>query len=560
MQSGLQQDDSRSNRAGWTNSPTVWLRLVLLLTFLVYLKTITFDFVYDDHLQIVLNPWLDSWSRIPSFFTQQLWAFSDFHTPANFYRPVFLSWLSAIKLAFGGAPAWYHLLTVLVHLIVVCEVYLLANRLLRDRTTALFAAVLFAVHPTKLEAVAWISGGGEPLYAVFFFATFIAYLHGRESASRIKWTALACLFFLLASFTKEQAIVLPCILVVYEFFHRRNDPLAPRIARTLVAILPFFVVAVAYWIARLLVVHGLTDFAGQISISKTLFTQPMVWAFYLRHLVLPAGLTVMYPIMVIRDFSAAYVLVPGVIVLAVLLSACYFVRRSAEGAMLVAWFLFTMAPPAAMVLLLQPHDRYLYLPSFAFCVAIAVIVRKLLSETRHQVALMTMICLLLVVGTVLQAGQWDNDVALFERAIRQSPSNMRARIALASSYTQDGKEERALEILHEAVVVDPNNYDAWHALGVQEYSIGRYAEALPHLKTALEKTTQKYERTMCLYDLGIVAAHLRLDREAEHWLRESIALDPSSALTRKALAALLEGEGRRDEASTERLIAKQNER
>jgi hypothetical protein len=266
--------DVAKGQEPWYLRPQVLIRLALALTFVVYLRTIAFDFVFDDHLQISLNPWLESWRQVPQYFTHQLWAFTDMHTPARYYRPLFMLWLAVVQHLTGGAPGWFHLATVLLHLVVIVEAYVLARLLTRDDLTAVFAAAIWGLHPAKIEAVGWIAGGGEPLFAAFFFATFIAYFKAERGASW-RWTALALISFTLALFSKEQAVVIPAILVAYEWWRARGKALSSRTRDVVVALLPFVLTGFAFWVIRWRVMHGFTEAQQNLSLTKTLLSQPL---------------------------------------------------------------------------------------------------------------------------------------------------------------------------------------------------------------------------------------------------------------------------------------------
>ena len=539
----------------WYLRPPILLRLTLALTFLVYLRTVGFDFVFDDHYQISLNPWLESWQQVPLYFTHQLWAFTETHTQASYYRPLFMLWLAAVKHLTGGAPGWYHLATIALHLIVVAESYLLARLLLKDDLAAVFAAAIFALHPGKVEAVAWVSGGGEPLFAVFFFACFIAYLRGRESPSRLRWTLVSLLFLVLALFSKEQAIVTPVVLVAYEFSRGRPQRSLSRLRHAALVAAPWLAVAAAFWVLRWRVMHGVTEVASLISWQKTLLTQPLTWLWYLWHLAFPFHLSLFYPDLIVREFSWREVALPACAVIAMAVLVWRVARRSAEGVLLYAWFVLTLAPAAVMVLLLQPHDRYLYLPSFPAAVLLAVAIRKLSTNTTTQMIVVSALCAVLAVSTGYELSFWDNDISLFEHAVVIAPNSTRARVVLADAYTQQGEGERGAAILREAARRDPNDMDIWKELAVQEYSRGEYEQAYIDFKHAVAVAPPGRDGNE-LYGLGLVTLKLGRPQEAEQWARRAIALDPTLSSYHRSLAAILDAQGRHLEAEQERKLAK----
>jgi len=538
----------------WYLRRDILLRITLALTFLVYLRSVGFDFVFDDHLQIALNPWLDSWRHLPTYFTRQLWAFVDFHIPSKFYRPMLMVWFASVGHILGTAPGWYHLATVLLHVLVVGEAFVFARLLFRDDLTAVITAALFGLHPTKVEAVAWISGGNEPLFAAFFLGAFICYLRAGAAEKHVRWTICALALFLLALFSKEQAVVGPAILAAYEFWDRRSEALVTRLRRTVVAIVPYVLVGGVFWAIRWHVMHGLTDLSSQISIRKTLLTQPLIWLWYVRHLVFPFHLSLFYPDLIVREFSVTRVLMPALVLLAIAGVVWHFARRSGEGALLVALFGLTLAPPAAMVLLVQPHDRHLYLPEFAVAAAAAVAIRRFIASKPAQMAAAGILTLILAVGTFTGSSQWENDVTVMERAVESAPDNNEVRMMLGAAYIDAGQEQRGVATLREAAMREPDNIEAWQQLGAHEYTSSQYEAAYEDFKRAVA-ATHYTDKSYSMYSLGLISLQLGRPAEAEQWAREAIAIDGRIPSYHLALASVLEAEGRRSEAQKERAVA-----
>ncbi|HWR17763.1 MAG TPA: hypothetical protein VN577_23235 [Terriglobales bacterium] len=535
--------------------PSWLLRAALIITFLVYVRTVAFDFVYDDHYQISLNAWLHDWRLIPQYFTHQLWAFRDLSSPANFYRPMFSVWLAAVYHLTGGAPGWYHMATILLHLIVVMEAYVLARLLLQDRLAAAIAAALFALHPSKVEAVAWVSGGGEPLFAAFFFATFILYWKGRESGSWAVRSA-SVITFLAALFTKEQALVAPFIIGIFEIASHRQESWRMRLWKATRVVLPYFIVFAAFWLARMQVMKGVGDGLPGLSLSSTLWTQPIAWLWYIGHVVFPFNLSMIYPRMIVRGFSVVWVLLPAIALAFLGIAAWLWARKSPRGVMLLAWFILTLAPPVAMILLVQPHDRYLYLPTFAVAVGLAGVLRRL--PPRWQVLVAACLCAIFATGSFYESRYWDSDLSLMQRAVERAPSNPYSHLLLSVAYGQQGDLARAKKILVNAADRFPHEFDIWQALGIQEYSAGNYDEAYAALtRAANEAGKGQLQLPAVWFHLGLVCQKLGRAEESERWYRQAIAADANRAVYHAGLASLLESAGRTDEALAERNLAQQ---
>src|SRR6266581_2941570 len=132
--------------------------LLATVAFIVYAGTLVFGFVYDDRVQIVGNRVISHWTYVPQYFLHHVWYLVDPRFAANYYRPIFLLWLKLSYSAFGVSPAGWHLASVALHILATLQVFWLAQRLLKNRSAAIVASLLFAVHPLHVESVAWISG------------------------------------------------------------------------------------------------------------------------------------------------------------------------------------------------------------------------------------------------------------------------------------------------------------------------------------------------------------------------------------------------------------------
>ncbi len=162
-------------RTPWAGRETLFAVGILIATFLAYLDTLALGFVFDDHVLIVTNDSIRSWRYFPTYFTSHIWSFRYPHLLANYYRPLFLTWLR-LNDALFGLHAWgWHLTSVLAHVAVTWLVYRLALRLTRDAWMAGVAALIFGLHPVHAEAVADITSIQEPISTFFILAAILAF-------------------------------------------------------------------------------------------------------------------------------------------------------------------------------------------------------------------------------------------------------------------------------------------------------------------------------------------------------------------------------------------------
>ncbi len=182
--------------------------VVLAITAAVYLPTLAFGFVCDDAEQIVTAQPHYTWSALPSYFTTDVWSYTAF-VKSNYYRPGFLVWLLLDSRLFGLDTVLWHASVLALHLAATLLFYLLARRISADVAVAGAAALLFGLHPSHVEAVAWLSGSTETVFAVLALASILCHIRG--------WRAAALLLFAAALFSKETAIVLPLLLAACDW-------------------------------------------------------------------------------------------------------------------------------------------------------------------------------------------------------------------------------------------------------------------------------------------------------------------------------------------------------
>jgi hypothetical protein len=280
--------------AGGPDAPRVLLVLALALTALTYANTLRFQFVYDDLPQIISNPRVHSWQHAPHLFVEHVWSqFSG--QPGNYYRPLFELWLLIHYSLFGLNPAWWHAMTVLVHLAVVAMVYVLARRVTGDRLTSAIATVIFALHPTHIETVAWVSGVPDALLAVFAIGSMLAYARARESGERRTFfVAVSAVTYGMAMLCKETGVMLPLLLLAYDVLI--FEPRAAKRSNWLdyaKRYLPYAAMALAYMMMRHYVLRGLGYPEAKPWGDVVLTLPSFVW-FYVRELLWPVGLSVFH--------------------------------------------------------------------------------------------------------------------------------------------------------------------------------------------------------------------------------------------------------------------------
>ena len=198
--------------------------LLVLLGFACYGNSISHPFVHDDVVFIQQNPDIKK-IDFAEIFLSPTSPSGQSNIINLYYRPVLELFYRLQYKIFKLNPHGFHLFNVILHILNAFLVFLTIRFVLKKDTyrnlTAQGVAIFFLIHPVQSEAVACISGISNTLLTLLILLSFNLYLYSKECStakSRIFFFFLSVVSFLCALFTKEQAIVLPCILFFYELF------------------------------------------------------------------------------------------------------------------------------------------------------------------------------------------------------------------------------------------------------------------------------------------------------------------------------------------------------
>jgi tetratricopeptide (TPR) repeat protein len=528
------------------------LFLIIAATVLVYANSLGGAFVFDDTKQIVGNPALRSWSNIFSAFTSDVWSFQrgtlTADIPPPYYRPLFTAYLTLNYQLFGlWEPGW-HLMNLLVHSSATIAVYFLLRRLSGDRMIATLAALLFGLHPAHVESVSWISGIPDPLAALFYVPSLLWYVRYREEGKR-KWLAASLVAYGLSALCKETPLVLPLVLCVWELARAKNKQiLALRFKEIVLQVIPYAVVAAAYLALRFSVLGRISwkhPFIARVPDSAIWMTIPYVLVNYLKHLIAPFYLSLIYGTSFVTNPADPRFLLPCCLLLG--LGYVLWIYREKLGEQVWVAIALIVAPLLPVLNLKVFHyeyiiqDRYLYLPSIGFCYLIAILILRLANK-RAPLALAISAVVLLAFGasTILQNRVWHDSVALWQRAVYHSPNSWSTHYNLGLGYLGLKQHGPARTELLEAKRLNPAQPTIYNNLALAQAGLGEVDEAIANLKAALALDPPLLEAHnnlgAFLYDKGDYAS-------ARREFLTVLQRDPASTSARFNLARTLAAEG-----------------
>ena len=536
---------------------TLTLVLILAMVFLSYLDTLWFQFVHDDRFQIADNTWLRSWHYLPRYFTGDVWSFMHPSFPGNYYRPLFLLWFRLQYMAFGLKPWGWHLCTVLTHVGVTVLVYYLSVRLLKDRRAALFATLIFGLHPVHVEAVAWISGVTESILAFLVISSFLCYLNGRTEHSHGRaYLAASLVLYVLAMLAKETALVLPMIIFASELIwsgHAGAFSWRAWLHRGLAAlgvVTPYLVLSGVYLGLRIRALNGFQNPRESHPFSHMVLTWPSVLWFYVRHLIWPVGLGPFYDMDYVTHADIRNVLLPALAVVLIAVGLSLLAIRSQKAALATLWLVIPILPVLNLRVFVAghfTHDRYLYLPSVGFAMLVGMGLcrlqigwAKLLGQPAMQVALAAVLALALGTRITEETAYFANSNAFFTRASSMSASSEGAKLNLASMLGDQGHLEEAIKLYQEVLPTLPDNPEINYNLGYAYYLSGKLPEADRYLSRTVEVEPN---RANAFFYLGLTKLKMGDINAAAADVERAVTIRPDADHYHFALGVILKLQG-----------------
>jgi tetratricopeptide (TPR) repeat protein len=534
---------------------------VTAITVGAFLPTLQNGFVdWDDRETLLENPHYRGLGR-----TQLVWMFTAFLK--GHYQP--LSWLSFSLDYFlwGMDPFGYHLTNLLLHSADAVLFYFVAMRLLALslpgalmpanlllRIAASFAALIFAIHPLRVESVAWATERRDVLSSLFLFSTVLCYLRytnlRKLGFGHRMWMAGALVFYIFSLLSKASGISLPFVLLVLDVYPLRRLEGRPgkwfagSARKVWWEKVPFFFLAVSFGIIALIAQR---EAGALMPLERHSFSQRVAQAlygivFYIRKTLFPFGLSPLYEVKDVSLLDWPFLL-SGVATLAVTICLLYFRRRWPGG--LASWIYYglVLAPVLGVAQsgAQLVADRYSYLSCLGWAVlaggGLFYYWQALGSRTRRWLVVPAAVLVAgLGVLTWKQARVWHDTETLWRYAIGVIPESGFAHYNLATALVGKGELDQAIEHYHRVLRIDPTYSPAHYALGNALASRRSWNEAVDHYRRALERDPGYAEAHN---NLGIALARLGKLEEAIFHFRAALRIQPGDAKVHVNLANVL---------------------
>lgn len=441
-----------------------WLAVVFIAALLVYARTLTMGFVYDDFSVILENRIITDIKNIPFIFGSDGWRDLGKHSP--YYRPISTLTLLVDFSFWRYNPLGYHLFNVLLHATNALLVAFILRRLTMSLAAAIWGGLFFALHPIQAEAVSWIAARCDMVCAIFLLASFYCFDRASDNSQKAFRMAAPPLFFF-ALLSKEMAITFPFILLIYDYSRTRD------LKTTFVRMLPFAAAVACYFGLRLAFLD--MQVWGNHPFSWRLFTSFGLVAGYLKNTIIPFDLRVFYDLPIQKVFLAPSVLVPLAILSCVMLLLVGGWQRYRKESAAIACGLIMLLPVSGILTLLNPSlmaDRYMYIPMAGFAAAFGFAMSRAIDESRsilhRQAANITGAAILLIFSflSFSRSHDWQDQQAFMRSVVRDAPSSEFGHFFRANLAKDEGRHDEAIREYFVALAINPTLAEAHFNLGV----------------------------------------------------------------------------------------------
>src|SRR3989441_1007776 len=497
---------ARALLQGWLS----WLVpvVIALITCAAFLPTLQNQFVnLDENDNFLDNPHYRglAWTHLRWMWTTHL----------GHYIPLTWMTLGLDYLLWGMNPVGYHLTSLLLHAANAVVFFFVVRRILTralpspsERGHALavsagFAALVFAIHPLRVESVAWVTERRDVLSGLFYLVTILVYLRACEGEERgRRWYWLAVATFVLALLSKSMVVNLPIVLLILDVYPLRrlggavgwwSEPAR----RIYVEKIPFALLAAAASAIAIMaqLSHHTMVSVVQLSALGRLAVSVYGVRFYLWKTVAPVTLAPVYELPpTVNPGAVPFILSYGLVlaITAIILA----LRRRVPGLPAV-WLAYIVVLLPVLGIFQSGQqiaaDRYTYLAGLGW--AILAGAGLLFSLGRSKTGTLTTppiagvaMCLVVGLGVLTwdQVRVWHDSQKLWTHALAINPKSPIAHNNRGTALADQGKLAEAIEHYRQALTMKPDHADALNNCGTALAQQGKPTEAIEHYQQALK--------------------------------------------------------------------------
>ena len=444
--------------------PLICLGLVVMVC-VIYGQTIQHDFlILDDDYYVTNNGHVSmglTWENI-------CWAMTagvGNHLDTDYWMPLSLISHMADVTLFGMHATGHHTVNVLLQALNSALLFLLLKSMTGSLWRSALVTALWAVHPLRVESVAWISERKDLLGGLFFILSLAAYLRYVRRPSPGS-SLLVLLPFTMGLMSKPILVPLPFLLIVLDYWplNRLSDQTArSRFVALMREKWPLFALSILSCLVTLLSQEQALNPEGQAPLMVKAGNALIATTIYLGKMVWPVGLAAYYPFP--SHGWSCWQVIPCLILLVAVTVAVMILRRS-RPYLAVGWFWYlVMLAPASGIIQAGAQayaDRFTYLPQIGLWIALVWLLADLAGSHKGQLALGLLSLLVMAAlsyASYRQAMYWRDNNTLMIRTLQNTTENRFAHLSLADSLLKNGQLDEALNEYLRSSNVHPRDFE-----------------------------------------------------------------------------------------------------
>jgi protein O-mannosyl-transferase len=524
---------------------------LVAITWTVFGQTLGHDFVnYDDQKYVYENANVTSGLTVSGL----VWAFTHVHVQ-NWHPLTTISHMLDCQL-YGLKASGHHFTNVLLHTGAVILLFLVLRQMTGALWRSAFVAAVFAIHPLRVESVAWVAERKDVLSGVFFMLTLGAYTHYVRAPSLGRYLAVASVFAL-GLMSKPMLVTIPFVLLLLDYWplnrgqtsdlRRHNAGVESATfekqswGRLIIEKIPLLALSAASSVATVLAQKEAIGWIERLPLAWRLNNAVLSYVQYVWQMLWPVKLAVFYPHP--ENRLPFWEIMLAAAALIAVTTAAVALRKSHPYIITGwLWYIITLVPVIGVMQVgwQARADRYTYLPQIGLYILATWAVADLTASWRLQREILGMGAALLISAcgwlAWIQTSYWRNSETLWTHALAVTSNNDVAENNLGIILLRQGRVDAAIARFQAAVDFRPDNAPAYQNLVKASLQKGQVDRALAYSWRLLEIQP---ENTAAHNMLGTLLFQRGQVKDAIDQWEETLRIEPGDGNAKSNLAWVL---------------------
>jgi tetratricopeptide (TPR) repeat protein len=528
--------------------------IILFVVFIIYGRTVKYQFVIDDKTVITQNKFVQKGlGGVKDIITTSYWE-GYAEEVSSVYRPLPLISFALTKQLFGDKSTPHHVLNILIwYVSLLLLLYIIQFNIVKEKSRwiSLFLVLIYAVLPTNVEVVASIKGRDD-LLCLLFSLIGIYYYFKHLELKKIKYILYACLSLLMAFLSKETAIIFILVLPIFSFYSNLNTN---QKLKNVGILLITFIIGLGI---RYSIVH---DSAEVLSIENNMVLafSGIEKLFFKLYLLLMYHVKVIYPINLTWDYSLGFFevknyLIEGIISLLVLISSAIIVIKGIinkkKYAPFLVWFYSGILLTSNLFFLTGSTfaERFLFIPSIGLILSLYFLLSSLFKKMEYLKYIFIVLGLFYGVLSFSRVQDWKDEETLINADYNKTSKSYRTELAYADNIIKDAKSKGNInqedniqvnEILTSLILRFPEVEQIYIVSGSYYNLIGNVSKAIEVYEKAIKINGNSY---LALLNLGFIYEKDNISKAKEMYFRAT-KVSKQSHIPFSNLGMILHAEG-----------------